>query len=243
MRSTLSKRYKMCLSIRDVLASNQVIVDSVIGLKNRVTEFHAKLEVLDAGTMHGTDRLKGHTVEKNLLRDRLAQNCFSIANAVWSHAADQNDEILKGRIPINISDFQYGKAVDQIGIFRSVMAEANALVKEIEAYGITAQLLTDTNNDLEEFSVKINSPKSARTANAVKTKGLISEFKEMDGVLEKLDRSVNALMSQHVELYNAYQKSRLLGTANVRTAKETPAAEESQPQQPVRQNALETALS
>ena len=220
----------MCLSIRDVLTAYQPIVDTVPGLKTRVDDFRAQLDVLNMGTTVRVEGTAGHTKDKNILRDRVAGACFSIANAIWSHAADINDEILKARIPINLSDFQYAKSVDLIGRFRAVVQEANLLGNKLEVHGVLPADIKKATDDVEAFAIKMNSPKSQRSANSAKLQGLKNDFKAMDTILERLDRSINALMLSQDEFYRAYQKSRFLGSTNVRKEKD--------PAQPVERKVL-----
>lgn len=219
MRNDFNRRYRMCLSVRDVLTNFTGVVDSVPGLKDCVTAFDGQFRLLDDGTKHTLASTIGTTEEKNRLRERLVMASFSIANAVWSHAAKTKNEVLKEKIPVNLSDYQRGKEVDQIGRIRGVLAEANGLIKEIEAFGITTDLLAQANNDAEAFGQKMNSPKTLRSNNALKLDSLKNDFKDMMAILENLDRAVNAVMLRQDEFFKAYTKARFLGTGNLKKEK------------------------
>jgi hypothetical protein len=220
MRSTLSKRYKMCLSIRNVLSNYETVIDTVPVLKSRVTDFYTQLGVLDAGTMVGVEGTAGFTESKNQLRERLGMACFSLANAIWSHASDLNNEILKARVPVTMSAYMYGKEVDLIGRFRAVMQEANGLKKELAQHGFPTTVLETIQKDADEFSLTMNAPKDARDNNSSKLKSFVEDFKAMDTVLEKLDRSVNAMMFTQQTFHQDYQKSRYIGSANPKKEKD-----------------------
>ena len=220
MRNSLNLRYRMCMNVRTVLDTYAPIVASVPKLAERATEFRAQFSVLDGKITIGVAGTEGHTETKNALRDQLALTCFSLANAVWSHAADINNEILKASIPVILSDFQYGREFDLLARFRAVIAAANQYHKEIEAHGITPAQLTKANTDMTAYDQNINLPKSTRSNNAVKLALFIDDFKGMDTVLEKLDRAVNSVMLQQEEFHKAYFKSRYLGSKNLNKQKD-----------------------
>lgn len=219
MRNDFNRRYRMCLSVRDVLSNYTGIVDAIPGLKACVVQFEDQFQVLDNGTLLTLASTGGTTEVKNQLRDQLIVASFSIANALWSHAAKTKNEVLKEKMPVNLSDFTRGKEVDQIGRIRGVLAEANGLMKEIEEFGISAAFLQKANDDAEDFGQKMNSPKTLRSNNALKLDSLKNDFKAMMDVLERLDRAVNAIMPMQDELYKAYTKARYLGTANLKKEK------------------------
>lgn len=220
MRNSLNLRYRMCMNVRTVLDTYAPIVASVPKLAERATEFRTQFTVLDGKITIGVAGTEGHTETKNALRDQLALTCFSLANAVWSHAADLNNEILKASIPVILSDFQYGREFDLLARFRAVIEAANQYHKEIEAHGITPAQLAQANADMTAYDQNINLPKSTRSNNAVKLAKFIDDFKSMDAVLEKLDRAVNSVMLQQDEFHKAYFKSRYIGTANLNKQKD-----------------------
>lgn len=210
------------MNVRTVLDTYAPIVASVPKLTERATDFRAQFTVLDGKITIGVAGTEGHTETKNTLRDQLALSCFSLANAVWSHAVDINNEILKASIPVILSDFQYGREFDLLARFRAVIEAANQYHKDIEAHGITPAQLAQANADMTAYDQNINLPKSTRSNNSVKLAMFIDDFKSMDAVLEKLDRAVNSVMLQQDEFHKAYFKSRYIGTANLNKQKDAP---------------------
>ncbi len=219
MRASLNRRYKMLVSVRDVLANRQTLVNSTPMLRNRADEFTAQFTVIDAGTTLGIETTEGATETKNILRERLVNACFSLANAIWSHADDAKDESLKARIPNNLSDFQYGKDAELLGRYRAVIKEAQELRGIFEAFGIDTKVVDDAAINVEEFARNLNAPKTLRNTNSVKLANWQDNFKSMDGTLERLDRIINAMRIGQVEFYQEYTRARVLGTSNAKKEK------------------------
>lgn len=230
MNNGLERKYKMCTKLHLYLDENPSKISAVPKVLERTTGFKTQYTVLDGKINLGMANTTGHTKKKADARDKAAASCFRLANAIWGHADDTNDEVLKAKFPVTTSDFQYGSSTELKSLYREVMKTATGLKKELELHGITESDFNTAKANLEAFETFENAPLSERTKNAVELEQFTDDFRVMDTVLTKLDNAMDAAFDKIDPFLVGYYKMRRLraGKANIES-EEAPAAEKKWP--------------
>ncbi len=229
MRDVLNRRYRMYLSVQEVLGAFAAAVSSILHLEQLSTNFIQQLNALRDGISIGVTGTAGITQDKRETRTRLGNVSFAIANAIWTYAEAQNDSILKAAFPLTLTEYHSGKDVDLLGRYQAVIRKAGSLDDALLPYGFGRVEIADATKLLDEFNRKLNSPKNARAANARKLSDFIDEFKTMDELLQRIDRSVNALILTQPAFYQAYAKARTISNYLPKKEGEMPPAQKTTP--------------
>lgn len=152
--------------------------------------------------------VKGLTDEKDIYSQNLIGKAMQIIRKVLPYATKNNLSELKEVINYNESFLKKTPDINLIQICRLIHKSVGDEVSHLGDYGITQVLLDGFNTDIELYENSIGKPRAGIVYRKDATTAIKQSFKEMDGVLVKMDEVVEMLRTDNPEAYNAYMNAR-----------------------------------
>lgn len=194
----------MVMALSDYLAQNTSITNLVAPfsqyattLRNALLQWQTLAEIQVADT-------KGIAQTKTMLRNSLAMASFEVGRKVCSYALSINN--LKLFNECNISDTKLKRANDNMlkEYSQLIYDRANANLAALAPFGITAAIMTNLQNAINNYVASIPKPRigiSERKQATLQIKALHLTIKD---VLKKLDLLVDGMKYSQANFYNGY---------------------------------------
>jgi len=155
--------------------------------------------------------ISGVTEDKIIIRKRTAMMGATIATVLFAYAVEINDEVLKKEVNYSASALLITKD-DQLPIrLTNIYDRAVTHLANLEAFGITSEIVSNFYNLLETYKEKAPSPRRALGVKKQLKVNLTLQFKEADEILKlQIDKRIVALKADHPDFVAEYKSNRIL---------------------------------
>jgi hypothetical protein len=193
----------VCNENEQKYAGVPVFVDSVNGLKQRVTE-------IKSATQQQTESdPKGTTKEKSFTVDRLVELTLKVAGALYVYAFDKEDKRLLEKVDMNKSMFYHTHDQTTFTLAKIIADEAATKSNILVDYGITAADLAALNAVIAQFEGLITAPSGMIGERKMYTESLRELFVSADSIVyDKLDKLIRLFKTSSPEFFALYGNAR-----------------------------------
>ncbi len=166
-----------------------------------------KIEGLNV--MHQTD-LTGFTLEKRQIRDNLEKSAMQL---VWTLTAffDHKDSIIEGTdISFSISDLRNASDESLKINCLKLIGHATTNIADMADYGLTQQMIDDTNVYIEKFAAIVKAPRQRIGERKSQKEKMDISFRAIDKLMGRLDKTANLLRLNREDLFVSYTSARVM---------------------------------
>jgi len=203
-----TRKLNMTNATLEVMDDNNAlwsVIPAIVTKNGQVTT--SRNEIVQLALEQGTD-ISGNTTDKDNKRKLMADAAYEIAKPLTTYAIDTNNEVLKGEIDFELTDFTTGKDIDARDNAQLVHDRANSNIGSLGDYNINAAMLTTLQDRINGFGAVIGRPRAARSEKKSKTEAIVDEFVLLEGFLEGLDNLMVTFRTSESEFFDSYKTAR-----------------------------------
>jgi hypothetical protein len=220
----------MFSAVLTLLEQNQQKVSGVTGFSTSVAAFKSLLEKIDLKAKEKDEATAGKTAQKHAAEELLIPAVMQVSSALFLHARMNEDYELRGKTDFRESTLTRMRDTDLATKTESILALAKQYAKELEAYGVTAQEITDLENKIQAYREALGKSASSIPERKGARETMEGLIREADEVLEEeLDRYMERLRTSEPEFYFTYCDATYIRLTGIRHEKTTAAAPVQQP--------------
>jgi hypothetical protein len=210
MTGEQENKNSMYLAVKGVLNENESKWTAMPAFVNATTSFFDLSDQVQAAAMIQQGNTKGITDNKQQEEDEMIAMTLKVAGAVRAFATVTGNQELKAQMKYSASALKGMRDSDLLNACQHVHDVALEHVDGLADYMVTAETLTQLNDEVDDFRQALAAPRNAITRRSEATSRLADLFKEADGVLND---QLDALMEMYREdkpFYNQYQAARII---------------------------------
>jgi len=150
----------------------------------------------------------GLTVNKEALREQLAEQTASLSACVVAFAKNRSDEHLAQKAHLTKTTISSGRNVDEADRVENLLALTQELLPQLGGYGVTAERLEQINALNQSFSDLVGRPRAVIGERKRVNASLPDLFEEADFHLEQMDRLSSTLEQTHPDFVTGFRVHR-----------------------------------
>lgn len=206
--------------------ANPTVVSEVTALADAVSRFKTKIAAIVGTTQQKVTVITGITTDKSVSKRSLAEKTSIVADAVYAYAAKNADNELKAEMKISVNQLMKTRDDALAPRCQNVHDKANAIITDLQDYGITAAKLADLQTAIDDYFASTVKPRTATSHRKALNARLNDQFKETDEILlNEMDKLVNTLKPAHPDFVREYESNREVIDPPSRPRPPKPAAE------------------
>ena len=172
-------------------------------------QWSALIPLIEENRDAQTPETTGITTDKTAKRAVMIEKTLFMENRLQSYANTIGNSELLESVSYSASDLKKARDTVVVGICNTVRAKATANAADIEAYGVTAALITDLQDAIDAYSATLPKPKAAKSQTKTATENLRELFKKSEKYLkEHLDLDIAVYKTKSPEFYSQYNTAR-----------------------------------
>ena len=150
----------------------------------------------------------GLTVNKEALREQLAEQTASLSACVVAFAKNRSDEHLAQKAHLTKTTISSGRNVDAADRVENLLALTQELLPQLGGYGVTAERLEQINALNQSFSDLVGRPRAVIGERKRVNASLPDLFEDADFHLEQMDRLSSTLEQTHPDFVSGFRVHR-----------------------------------
>ncbi len=204
--------FDMQNKVQSTMAEEQSAYEDIPALMEDQQELTAGIAKIAADNKKYLDSIKGKTKEKHDAIDNTIFLIMPIANALYSLASKNKNEVLKAKV--KVSNYSLGRLgeSDFKRVVSTILEEAKANVAVISvSHKITQERLDDAQAAFDNVVKKSGSQDNSFSDRSAMRKELTNDFNNINELFEeRYDKDVELLRKDHLTSYNKYWAARVI---------------------------------
>lgn len=197
--------------VLDTLKQHETVWDQIPEFVSAVNALETKLQEF---TTTAEDRLIDTTkiTQRKLdMIDLLHEKVYGVVKLIESYAIKQNLPQLALEYSIPKGSLVEGGAKASITRFTNVVKKATELSTDLEAYGLTPQLLQEITQEVEDTRKKIMEPRLAILQRKMLNKRLEQLIDQLDEIVyTHISGMMRLLQFDHADFYESFVNARMI---------------------------------
>jgi hypothetical protein len=196
--------------------------DSVLQSNNSVwtgnVEFSAAVDTLednidtigDLAEQQEEDNT-GVTADKQVAREKLEKDTYTVGSIVVFYASDTNNRKLKKKVDFTKTELAYARDTALPRKSKAVHKAASDNAVALAAYGLTPLMITNLQSSIDAYVGKIDLPREALAETSAATEQLPGIYTATNKLLEEqLDKGMELYRETEPDFYTAYFNARII---------------------------------
>mgnify|MGYP001182407645 CR=1 FL=1 len=210
MKKSQERKYSMYNAVNNFLKdTDTAIINKMPLMSDAMETLQKNIDKIQDISENQMFNRKGIKVSKEVTKDDIVNVIFVLAGQVRSYAVNTNNVILRDEVTYTFSELKaMADGILQVnsGI---IIEKANENIANLADYGVTAASMTDIEDKMAEFAIKLAQPRNAISNKAEETQLLKAAFAETDQLLEEtMDTLVIIVKLTDNQFFNIYKNNR-----------------------------------
>ncbi len=211
MNATQESKLNMYRATQKHCTDNAAIVASVPAFATTFAAFNVKLSAIIAAVQQEDLVTKGITVDKALAKKILCQLTADIAAPIFALASATANNQLKQEVNFSYSDLFKTKDDVLAPRCQNIKDLGTANLPALAPYGLTAASLTALQTEIDNYQVKVPTPRNSAAQKKTIRENMKNLFKEIDIVLkEQMDKTVVGFKAANPDFVSTYKANRVI---------------------------------
>lgn len=211
MNKTQTNQFRMFLNTQEALDSNSTLwsgIPVMLSTKNSFDELIQRIGDVNEKTVSNS---KAVTADKTVTLNNLAAKAVTLSGILQAYAAVTGNVKLAGRIALTKTDIERVRETDVEALITPVIEEARKELANLADYGLTEDMIVETETTLDDFKALIGQPRTVRNQ-AFAAMTLMEELFDTanDLVKNQLDKLMIRFKFSDTEFYSEYERARTI---------------------------------
>lgn len=179
------------------------VVVSVIPFQAALTALKAKAAEIEDDEELNSLSMAGITADRQNFEEIVCQIATDIAGIIYAYAVNTSNNALRLEVNLLLIKLRNKTDAELIQACRAIYTRAAGLKTELAGYGVSAEMLTDLQEAIDDYETASPDP---HTALDKSRKELLKQlFEELDDILSKrMDNLMDKFRLPNPEFYGAY---------------------------------------
>jgi hypothetical protein len=223
MRTNQSNKLNMLKSVIALLTANTTSTAVVKAFAAALAKFINIVQMIDAKETERNDDSTGKLEARDDTEDVLIETLVPVASALAAFASANNNVELIEKAKAKKSVLHKLRDNELLLKAKAILALAQQYVDKLGDYGITAQALTDLQQNIDNFETAMGNVDKGFTGRSGARIAVQDAFDAADDVLKnQLDKMMETVKKTDHELYNKYLVARVIHDLGGRHSKVAP---------------------
>lgn len=201
----------MYLNTQSTLDSNTTLwngIPVILSTKNNFDELIQRIADVNEKTVSNS---KAVTADKAITLSNLIQKAVTLSGILQAYAAVTDNVKLAGKVALTKSDLTKIRETDVEATVTPVIEEARKELVNLADYGLTEDMIVETETSLDDFKALIGQPRTVRNQ-AFAAMTLMEELFDAanDLVKNQLDKLMIRFKYTNTEFYSEYERARTI---------------------------------
>ena len=201
----------MFLTTQETLDANSSLwnmIPVLLSTKNNFDELIQRIATVNEKTITNS---KAVTANKAFALKNLIEKGVTLSGILQAYAAVTGNIKLAGKVALTKSDITKIRETDVEAIIAPIIEEARKELTNLVDYGLTEDMVVETETSLDDFKALIGQPRTVRNQ-AFAAMTLLEELFDAtnDVVKNKLDKLMIRFKFTHTEFYSEYERARTI---------------------------------
>jgi hypothetical protein len=211
MNATQESKLNMYRATQKHCTDNTAIVIAVPAFETALNVFNVKVSAIIAATQQEDLVTKGITVDKSEAKKTLCRLTTDIAAPIFAYASSTANNKLKQEVNFSYSDLLRTKDDLMAPRCQNIKDLCTANLTALKPYGITAAGLDALQTEIDNYQVKVPTPRNSAAQKKTIRENIKNLFKESDLVLkEQLDKTVVGFKTSNPDFVSTYKANRVI---------------------------------
>ena len=211
MNKTKTNQYRMFLATQETLDANSPLWNTIPMLltnKNNLDELIQRIAEVNEKTVSNS---KAITADKDVTLTNLIGKVVTLSGIVQAFASFTGNIKLAGQVKLTKTDIDRARETDVEALIAPVIKAARKHLADLADYGLTEDMIVETETSLDDFKVLIGQPRTVRNQ-AFAAITLMDELFDVanDVVKNKLDKLMIRYKFTNTEFYSEYERARTI---------------------------------
>ena len=211
MNKTQTNQFRMFLNTQEALDSNITLwsgIPVMLSTKNSFDELIQRIGDVNEKTVSNS---KAVTADKTVTLNNLAAKAVTLSGILQAYAAVTGNVKLAGRVALTKTDIERVRETDVEALITPVIEEARKELANLADYGLTEDMIVETETTLDDFKALIGQPRTVRNQ-AFAAMTLMEELFDTanDLVKNQLDKLMIRFKFSDTEFYSEYERARTI---------------------------------
>ena len=201
----------MFLNTQEALDSNSTLWSSIpvmLSTKNSFDELIQRIGDVNEKTVSNS---KAVTADKTVTLNNLAAKAVTLSGILQAYAAVTGNVKLAGKVALTKTDIERVRETDVEALITPVIEEARKELANLADYGLTEDMIVETETTLDDFKALIGQPRTVRNQ-AFAAMTLMEELFDAanDLIKNQLDKLMIRFKFSDTEFYSEYERARTI---------------------------------
>nr|WP_319509614.1 hypothetical protein [uncultured Draconibacterium sp.] len=211
MNKTQTNQFRMFLNTQEALDSNSTLWSSIpvmLSTKNSFDELIQRIGDVNEKTVSNS---KAVTADKAVTLNNLIAKAVTLSGILQAYAAVTGNVKLAGRVALTKTDIERVRETDVEALISPVIEQARKELANLADYGLTEDMIVETETSLDDFKVLIGQPRMVRNQ-AFAAMTLMEELFDAanDLVKNQFDKLMIRFKFSDTEFYSEYERARTI---------------------------------
>ncbi len=201
----------MFLNTQEALDSNSTLWSSIpvmLSTKNSFDELIQRIGDVNEKTVSNS---KAVTADKAVTLNNLIAKAVTLSGILQAYAAVTGNVKLAGKVALTKTDIERVRETDVEALITPVIEEARKEPANLADYGLTEDMIVETETTLDDFKALIGQPRTVRNQ-AFAAMTLMEELFDAanDLIKNQLDKLMIRFKFSDTEFYSEYERARTI---------------------------------
>jgi hypothetical protein len=211
MNATQESKLNMYRATQKHCTDNAAVVASVPAFETALNVFNVKVSAIIAAAQQEDVVTKGITVDKTEAKKTLCRLTTDIAAPIFAYASSTSNNKLKQEVNFSYSDLLRTKDDVMAPRCQNIKDIGMANLSGLKPYGITSAGLDALQTEIDNYQVKVPTPRNSAAQKKTIRENIKSLIKEADLVLkEQLDKTVVGFKASNPDFVSTYKTNRVI---------------------------------
>ena len=211
MNKTQTNQFRMFLNTQGALDANSTLWSSIpvmLSTKNNFDELIQRIGDVNEKTVSNS---KAVTADKAVTLNNLIAKAVTLSGILQAYAAVTGNVKLAGQVALTKTDIERVRETDLEALITPVIEQARKEVGNLADYGLTEDMIVETETSLDDFKALIGQPRTVRNQ-AFAAMTLMEELFDAanDLVKNQLDKLMIRFKYTNTEFYSEYERARTI---------------------------------
>ncbi|WP_303917922.1 hypothetical protein [Draconibacterium sediminis] len=211
MNKIQTNQFRMYLNTQGALDANSTLWSSIpvmLSAKNNFDELIQRIGDVNEKTVSNS---KAVTADKAVTLNNLIAKAVTLSGILQAYAAVTENVKLAGKVALTKSDLTKIRETDVEARITPVIEEARKELANLADYGLTEDMIVETETSLDDFKALIGQPRTVRNQ-AFAAMTLLEELFDTanDLVKNQLDKLMIRFKYTNTEFYSEYERARTI---------------------------------
>ncbi|WP_372650397.1 hypothetical protein [Draconibacterium sp.] len=211
MNKIQTNQFRMLLNTQGALDANSTLWSSIpvmLSAKNNLDELIQRIGDVNEKTVSNS---KAVTADKAVTLNNLIAKAVTLSGILQAYAAVTENVKLAGKVALTKSDLTKIRETDVEARITPVIEEAWKELANLADYGLTEDMIVETETSLDDFKALIGQPRTVRNQ-AFAAMTLLEELFDAanDLVKNQLDKLMIRFKFSNTEFYSEYERARTI---------------------------------